>query len=122
MPERVTEPEVAWYRLSRGNVAAVAAISLVLVVLCALLALGGSGAAPPDVSDGSLPPVRIYVNRASAAELMALPGIGERKAERIVRQREAKPLKDMNELAAAAGGIPAAQLERMRPFVSFDTP
>lgn len=98
------------------------AISLMLVILCALLAFSGTGAAPPSISDGSLPPARIYVNRASAAELMALPGIGERKAERIVRQREAKPLQSVEELAAAAGGIPAVQLERMRPFVAFDAP
>lgn len=54
------------------------------------------------------------------AELTALPGIGERKAESIVLARQQQRIETLEQLAQAAQGIPAAVLVRIQPFVEFD--
>lgn len=65
------------------------------------------------------PPARVYVNKAGIAELSALPGIGAKKAEKIIEARNKAPIENLEQLAKAAGGISAANLERMKPFVDF---
>lgn len=91
----------------------------VLVALCVVMIAGGRGPQEITRKHADLPPARVNVNAASAAELMALPGIGERKAARIIQARQAKPIRTLEEFAAAAGGIPADTLQRIRPFVTF---
>ena len=120
MVERITEPQIAWYRLTRGEISIFGILCLLLSTLWISLILGerSSDGQPPRSVE--LPPARVYVNRASAAELTALPGIGERKAERIVQARNEGNLRSLDDLSRAAGGIPHTALERMRPFVSFD--
>jgi len=60
----------------------------------------------------------VDVNRASAAELEALPGVGPALAQRIVAYREANgPFASADDLEAVSG-IGARTLERLRPFVS----
>lgn len=66
------------------------------------------------------PPARVYVNKAGVAELSALPGIGPKKAERIIEARKKAPIDSLEQFAKAAGGVSAASLERMKPFVSFE--
>jgi DNA uptake protein ComE-like DNA-binding protein len=66
-----------------------------------------------------LPPARVFVNRAGVAELSALPGIGAKKAEKIIDARKKAPIESLEQMARAASGISAANLERMKPFVDF---
>jgi competence protein ComEA len=59
----------------------------------------------------------IDVNRATAKELEALPGIGPALAGRIITSREADgPFRTVEELQRVAG-IGPALLERLRPLV-----
>jgi competence protein ComEA len=73
------------------------------------LALGERGAPPP------WRPVRIDINRAPIAELMALPGIGSERAEAIVLRRIRRgPFGSLEELAGV-GGIGSEALRQLRP-------
>ena len=61
--------------------------------------------------------LRLDLNKASAGELMALPGIGEKRARAIVAWRDANgPFRSVNDLDQVRG-IGPATLERLRPFV-----
>ncbi|MCB9935778.1 MAG: helix-hairpin-helix domain-containing protein [Planctomycetes bacterium] len=120
MAERADEPEFAWYRLQGREIAVLLALGALLAGLSAWAWLHDSGFQQPAVESRELPPARVNVNSATVAELTALPGIGERKAEKIVAARAATPIRSLQELAAAAGGIPAKDLERMRPYVVFE--
>lgn len=72
----------------------------------------GSQPHGPAVASGP-----IDLNRATAAELEALPGIGPALAARIVAYRDsAGGFRDIGELARVRG-IGAATLERLRPLV-----
>ena len=67
-------------------------------------------------------PSRVDLNRASAAELNALPGIGPVLARRIVEHRErAGPFRSADELRAVRGVGPRL-LERLRPRVFAGAP
>ncbi len=91
----------------------------VLVALCVVMIAGGRGPQEITRHHTDLPPARVNVNTADAAELMALPGIGERKAGRIIAARQGKPIRTLEEFAAAAGGVPAETLQRLRPYLIF---
>lgn len=56
------------------------------------------GETAPAASVGSPAETKIDVNRASAAELETLPGIGPSTAQRIIRSREAAPFARVEEL------------------------
>jgi competence protein ComEA len=59
----------------------------------------------------------VDVNRATAAELTALPGIGPALAARIVASRETEgPFRTADDLLRVAG-IGPAKLEAIRPRV-----
>ncbi len=73
----------------------------------------------PAHTHTELPAARVNVNSAGETELSALPGIGERKAQRIIEARKHAPIRSLDELAAAAGGIPRKDLDRMAEFVVF---
>lgn len=60
--------------------------------------VGRPGEAAPAASVGSPAETKIDVNRASAAELETLPGIGPSTAQRIIRSREAAPFARVEEL------------------------
>ncbi|MBE7490794.1 MAG: helix-hairpin-helix domain-containing protein [Planctomycetes bacterium] len=114
------EPEFAWYRLEGREAAVLLAVVLAVGGLWVGAALAAPGPAPVPVAGTDAAPALVRVNRAGVAELAALPGIGPRKAERIVQSRQTAPLRDMDDLARAAGGIPQSARERMAPFVRFD--
>lgn len=60
----------------------------------------------------------IHINTASAAELTALPGVGEVIAERIVAYRAANgPFHSIDELDNVKG-IGSTTLEKIRPYVA----
>jgi competence ComEA-like helix-hairpin-helix protein len=120
MPERLEEPEFAWYRLQGREVAVLAALGVLLVALSLWAWFHDSDFRQPEVDSREMPPVRVNVNTASESELTALPGVGERKAEKIVAARKTAAIQSLEELARAAGGIPAKDLERMKPYVVFE--
>jgi competence protein ComEA len=58
---------------------------------------------------------RVNVNRANAAELRQIPGIGEAHAEAIVRRRQEQgPIRDINELDELPHLRDQSTLERQR--------
>jgi DNA uptake protein ComE-like DNA-binding protein len=120
MPERLPEPDIAWYRLQTREIAVLAVLGVVFAALAGWALLHDSGMDQPKVESHQLPAARVAVNSASQAELTALPGIGEKKAKRIANARKEKPITSFDELAKAAGGIPKKDLERMRKYVSFE--
>ncbi len=62
----------------------------------------------------------VRINTATAAELMALPGIGEVLAGRIIAYREANGAIPDIETLDAIDGFGAALIERLRPLIRFD--
>lgn len=114
------EPAFAWYRLEGREAAVLLVIALFALGMCGAVVFTQPDPQPPAVSGGTTTPAMVHVNRAGVAELASLPGIGERKAERIIEARRTAPITSMDELAKAAGGIPQASRERMTPFVRFD--
>jgi competence protein ComEA len=56
---------------------------------------------------------RIDLNRASATELMRLPGIGEKRAQAIVAARTRQPFRKLEDVLAVKG-IGPAWLARVR--------
>ena len=65
----------------------------------------------------SWPDMRIDINRANAAELALLPGLGDRLAQRIIEDRERNGrFASIDELERVPG-IGEAMIDRMRPYV-----
>jgi competence protein ComEA len=90
-------------------------------VALAALALAARSAALPRSESGSGPPVvlRVDVNRADAALLAALPGIGPGRARAIVAARGERPLASLGDLDRRVAGLGARTLEGIAPFVRF---
>jgi competence protein ComEA len=93
-----------------------------LVLLVAVAGLVGwrwcadhLGTRPTDLQRD--PTHRIDLNRASHAELMQVPGIGPRLAERIVAERDARGRFNRVEDLRSVNGIGDATLNRLRPWV-----
>jgi competence protein ComEA len=69
-------------------------------------------------SGGAVPDMRLDLNSASAAELVVLPGLGEKLAERVVVDREARgPFRSVAELERVPG-VSAALAERLAPYLA----
>jgi competence protein ComEA len=69
------------------------------------------------VTDGLLD-----INRATAKQLEALPGLGEAYSRRIVDSRQADgPFRSLDELVERRV-VPAATLEKARPFLTVSAP
>lgn len=119
MTETIDVPAFAWYRLHGREAAALCVLLLAFAVLAGVALAHRGVTREVEFKSRTLPAARVYVNRAGVSELAALPGIGPRKAERIIEARAKAPITDLASLARAAGGISAANLERMRPYVEF---
>ena len=63
--------------------------------------------------------LRLDPNRADAASLEALPGIGATRADAIVAGRAARPYRSVAELARVPG-IGPVTLSRIAPFLSVE--
>ncbi|MGM9583550.1 MAG: helix-hairpin-helix domain-containing protein [Phascolarctobacterium sp.] len=61
----------------------------------------------------------VNVNTATQAELMALPGVGEATANRIIALRRVRRLQKIEDLLQVRG-IGQAKLERLRPYVRVE--
>ena len=65
-------------------------------------------AAPALAAKKALPPgERIDLNRATVAELMRLPGVGEKKAQAIVAHRQKQPFRRPEDVVQVKGLGPA---------------
>ncbi len=77
-----------------------------------------SAPAAPERPGKKVPPAgRIDVNRATAAELQRLPGIGPKLAARIILAREKQPFRRVEDLQKVSG-IKAKTLEKLWPYVT----
>jgi competence protein ComEA len=104
-------------RIPRFRAAAIAAL------LGFLLSIGAS-AAPSAAAPQAAPkaaaaqPAAIDVNRASAADLQSVPGIGKSLAQRIVDFRDKNgPFGKVEDLLKVQG-IGEKSLERLRPYLT----
>lgn len=87
-------------------------LGLLLAILGALVSADGRAADPPPAAR------TVNLNAASAAELEALPGIGESRAQAILELRDKRGgFKSVDELGEVKG-IGKAALEKLRPLVS----
>jgi len=90
-------------------------ITLAALLVGALLAY----AAAPGVGVAQDKPGVVNLNTATLDELVALPGIGEKRAQQILDERKArggfKSVDDLLELR----GIGPANLEKLRPYLSI---
>jgi competence protein ComEA len=74
-----------------------------LLVAAALLAATPALAAKKGLAPGE----RLDLNRATVAELMRLPGLGEKKAQAIVAHRQKTPFRRPEEVTKVKGLGPA---------------
>jgi competence protein ComEA len=80
---------------------------------------------PPPAGQGERPSKKappsglIDLNRATAAELQRLPGIGPKLSARIVAARDKQPFRRVEDLRKVSGIGPKI-LERLRPYVTAD--
>ncbi len=81
---------------------------MIRALLASVLAAVVLIAAPALAAKKSLAPgERIDLNRASAAELMRLPGVGEKRAQAIVAQRAKQPFRRPEDVLSVKGLGPA---------------
>lgn len=102
----------------RNTIAALALGALLAGALGAPIASAAPDARPAPA------PAAVNVNTATAEELTALPGIGEKRAQAILEIRKEKGgFKSVDELTEVKG-IGPANLEKLRPYlrVSSDVP
>jgi competence protein ComEA len=76
-----------------------------------------TGAGPGGGSSGVLPDGRIDLNRATAAELETLPGIGPARAAAIIAAREEAPFRQPGDLRRVPG-IGEATFQRLAPLIA----
>jgi competence protein ComEA len=100
---------VTWPRSVQLALGALLLASLLLVAGRSLLLSLRAG-------PSTIPPQRIDINSASQAELMLLPGVGERLAERIAGARARARFERVDDLRKVPGIGPTI-LERVRPWV-----
>lgn len=106
---------MAWPRAAQRVLLAGAAA---LLAVAAVSFLRGPRPAAVAVADEPALDLRLDLNRASAAELEALPGIGPALASRILAWRaEHGPFRSLEELAAVPG-LGARRAEALRPYLA----
>jgi len=97
--------------------------SLCLVAAMFVLALGPTLAAEGKAAKPAAdqPSRQIDINKATAVELTAIPGVGSVIAQRIVEFREKQgPYRRVDDLLKVKG-IGEKSLERIRPHVKVET-
>jgi competence protein ComEA len=74
-------------------------------------------AAPALAKKPLAPGERLDLNRATAAELMRLPGVGRKRAEAIVAHRQRHPFRTVDDVVAVKGVSPA-WVSRLKPHLT----
>lgn len=75
-------------------------------------------AAPPSDAGPALPPEPLDVNRADAAQLARLPGVGPGLAQRIVEERERRGRFESPETLRYVLGMGPKKLAAIRRFIT----
>jgi competence protein ComEA len=83
------------------------AVVLVIAILLGVAAQGGKAPRAP-----------VDLNHATVPELMTLPGVGESKAQAIVRYRTSRPFSRTSDLLRVKG-IGRNLFARLRPFLTL---
>ena len=95
-------------------------ITTITVAILAVSVIRTSRVAAPLTGEGQTlpwPDMRLDLNRAVAAEINTLPGVGPRLAERIVAERQTGgPFGSIDDVVRVSGIGPGI-VERIRPFV-----
>ena len=95
------------------------AAALVLLA-CAVVSLALARPVARTVTAVPAPPLTVELNRATADELAALPGLGAERARRIVaRRRELGRFRSLEELLTVPGLGPKT-LDKLRPSLLLD--
>lgn len=65
-------------------------------------------------------PARVNINRAGAADLESLPGVGPALAQRIIKHREARGLFTSEEDIKSVSGVGEKLYEQLRDYISVN--
>jgi competence protein ComEA len=106
---------IAWPRSAQLVTAFLLGIAATLLTVRVMGSLR-SGSRPTELQRGQALTYRIDLNRATRAELLQLPGVGESLAGRIEERRQQRPFGRVEELIEVPG-IGVTTLERLRPWV-----
>jgi len=114
----------AWFRMARREALAIVLSLAAFSVCLTIWAMANYGAGAVVVSHEQENTISVAtelmdINSAQWYELSLLPGIGPKRARRIVAYRTANgPFKDVSELAGIKG-IGPVTVEKLRPFVKL---
>lgn len=88
----------------------------ILAVAVALRIAGG-----PDRDSGGGPPsgVAVPINEAPPRLLLALPGLGPTRVDRVVSARGERPFDSFDDLAERVKGVGPTTVEGIRPFATL---
>jgi competence protein ComEA len=112
-------PPILQTTWSRSTQAALICLLVLAAVLLGIQAFrsSGWGSRPTDLERGPGLGYRIDLNRASLAELMQMPGVGEARAKKIIEYREqAGGFRKVSDLLQVHG-IGPATFERLHPWI-----
>lgn len=122
-PQPKPDPSDRKSRFARADAVAVYVLAVIFIAWVAAIAIRNH-AAKDDIhviaAEQDAEPYRIDPNRAPAAELMLLPGIGKVRARRIVAWREANgPFTRLDQIRQAAA-LRARDMENIRNLITLD--
>ena len=63
---------------------------------------------------------KLNINKATKDELMMLPGIGEARAEAIIKARKKKPFADLKDVVERKIGVGGKIIEDIKPYLTFN--
>ena len=84
------------------------------LMVAIILAVALPAIASPEAAPGPISGPIVELNRATVEELQSLPGIGLKKAEAIIAQREKRPFTRVTQLLLVKG-IGQKTLTRLKP-------